>query len=224
MLSKRLTTLLAFCIAMNIVLLSVTNNLSLYVHPRYIIFSVVMSVIVMTLFYAASYEHTNKHAHITGKLSTATLLFVLLALLLPARSLSQQTAQSRLQSRQSTIADQPVSYDSFTQDFTHFSLQDWTTYLGSRPSAEQVVGKKARVIGFIFQDKGNKYIARFRLSCCAVDATPLTITLAKNELEQTLQVGEWYEADGKFELKDDAYFLSLTEAKLIDEPEDPYVF
>lgn len=214
---------LALCL--NMIYMYFTNNLKLYIHPRYELFSIIfVSIAVMLLVtnWIFSKEKEKNKLNIFGILIA---ILTAAAVLLPPTSLSERTASGRIQSSTKTVSQsQTTSYDNFSQDFTHFDIVDWTSLIATNPPDSQIVGKSARFIGFVFNNENNKYIARFRLSCCAVDATPLTIKLGTSPAIDNLAEGTWIEVIGIFEKKDSNFVLKVDSISQISEPEQPYVY
>lgn len=207
-------------------LLSVTGRITLYIHPRYVGFSVVMTIIA-TILLIASWPDDHKPAG-AGYTHLAVAAVALLAAALPAQTLSARVAGNRAAtppSLQQTV--QISSFDAFSKDFSRFSLQDWAVLLADPSNHEIVENKEASVSGFLFRDEQNRpFIARFKMSCCAVDATPITIPLTGN-LADGMSVNHWYAVRGDFKPAADqqpAYALHLTAAEPIEEPGDPYVY
>ena len=75
--------------------------------------------------------------------------------------------------------------------------------------------------GFAIIDNGEKSIARFRIACCSVDATPLTLRLDNSA---QVESDNWYAVKGSFILQDGEYALVPIEITPIEQPENPYVF
>lgn len=202
--------------------LNVEQTITRYVHPRYVIFTVVMALISLALLAVSiSYKHSQKSSG-----SKLLLLFALLVTSVPAFSLSERTASSRLQQSFTKLSTEQISFDSFSFDYSHFDIADWVSLISTAAQPSDVVDKKARVEGFIFSDQDNqKYIARFKLSCCAVDATPLSIAVNDNAQTGGLVDGKWYAMEGSFVLSTNGDFvLDPTKVEEIEEPADPYVF
>jgi len=212
-----------FCLV--ILNLFITGQLTLYIHPRYVLFTVSMitAAFIFLIISLRKYDNKKLRYKLTDLI---VVIMALVALILPASTLSYQTATNRLQTTKLSESTPDISsYDSFSQDFTHFDIVDWATLLSSQPPDNLVVGKNAKFYGFIFSDgDANKYIARFKLSCCAVDATPLTVRLINNDLTNTLDIGAWYEVEGKFIKENNQFLINLNTVKRIDEPEEPYVY
>jgi len=199
-----------------------TNDLTLYVHPRYTIFTVLFTCIALALLLFTS-------SHDKNSLSKSSLvlcvLIAVVAILLPARSLSERTAQLRSQTNITTNSNLVISsFDNFSQDYSHFKLQDWASFLSTSPDASQITSKKATIEGFIYEASGVRYIARFRLSCCAVDATPISIPLKKTEQTSQLTIGSWQRVEGVFVLENEVLVIEPTTLTEINEPEQPYVY
>ena len=216
----------AFFIALSMLTLEMSGKLSLYIHPRYIFFSTAMGIISL-IFICTSWREkktTNYYSQEISKVGVALSCLLLIMLYAPPQSLSQKTAQNRLQQNPNVAAHSKLSYDAFSQDFTYFDLQDWYSYLASQPAEDRIIGKKAHVNGFIFDASGTRYLARFQLSCCAVDATPLSLPLENDDVALSLTPGNWYEITGSFIKRSEKYVLKITVADPIPQPEDPYVF
>ncbi len=217
----KLVAITAATIALSIIIMATQNQLTLYIHPRYEFFTIVMAIIGLLLLLPTQ----RSHFHSSEKKSTFVLcLLVLCFMLLPPESLTPQTAQNRLQSSVVAQPQKTSSYDSYTRDYTHFDIQDWSTFFANAPAANQVVDKRALIEGFLLRDGQSLFIARFRLSCCAVDATPLTIQLAPNEKTTGLLSGSWYRFSGSFIEENAVYLLNADEVTQIPEPKEPYVF
>ncbi len=223
---KKYLQISALFIAMSILSLAKSGKLSLYIHPRYIFFSTAMGIMSL-IFICISWREKkakNYYYQKVSKVGVAVSCLLLIMLYAPPQSLSQKTAQNRLQQNPNVAVQSKLSYDAFSQDFTYFDLQDLYSYLASQPAADRIIGKRAHVNGFIFDNNGTRYLARFQLSCCAVDATPLSLALENDDIAQSLRPGDWYEITGSFMQKSQKYTLKITTAESIPEPKDPYVF
>ena len=209
-------------LSVGIVVFGIRGNLNLYVHPRYIFFSTVMAGLGVLLYLIHAYNHSVKDNQKFKKVWFFILGITFLALYLPARPLSSRAAQNRSQTSVFSNPTSGSSFDRFSQNYSHFTLQDWSSLLATSPTDEQVVGKKAIVEGFIFDTDDQRKLARFKLSCCAVDATPLAVTLKKTDEIMGLKTGSWQRLEGTFVADGDEYVLEVTKATQIDQPKEPY--
>ncbi|GHI06055.1 membrane protein [Streptomyces cellostaticus] len=91
-------------------------------------------------------------------------------------------------------------------------------------------GRSVRVTGFLALDRtGTPYLVRMALNCCAADAQPVKIALA-GKLPPVLQPDAWLEVTGTYSPKathdpvngGPIPYLSVTSAKPVPTPHDPY--
>ena len=182
---------------------------------------VVIALTVMSISSSDVASNTAKKHHWILAISA------LVVLSLPAQTLSPRIAEARKQTAASTIQNDQSTFDTYTTDYTHFDIQEWSNLLASHPRKESIENKEARISGFLyFDNSGNPNIARFRLSCCAVDATPLSIPLRISNFTQGLESGSWYEVTGKMlfdDIKND-FLLYVEQVDPIEAPKEQYVY
>jgi uncharacterized repeat protein (TIGR03943 family) len=215
---------LTLCVV--IIFTYIDGTLQLYIHPRYLNFTlgfVLIGAILLFVDVIRSKQYT------VNKSGWIVVFAALISLFLPPQSLSSQIAVSREnQSQYQNNSPDQTSYDSFSTDLKRFTIADWSRLLSSSPSDSQIVGKQASVDGFIFEnDKSQRFIARFQLTCCAVDATPLTVPLLDSEIINELPINSWAKITGKMvkvDNNDYPFQLSVEEIEQIPEPKDPYVY
>ncbi len=203
-----------------ILFLANTEQLTNYVHPRYVVFTVITVSVAIILLLVSFFQGKTKEPAI----SPAVWFCIILAipsLLFPPKTLSGRIASDRLQDHRYNNESIVTSFDSFSQDFSHFDIADWSNILSSNPNSEELADKKAVVEGFILKDNNEIYIARFRLSCCAVDATPLTVPLA--ESAKALENNKWYRIEGVF-VSQNGLRLNPVLISEIEEPNEPYIY
>ncbi|WP_307487165.1 DUF1980 domain-containing protein [Microbacterium trichothecenolyticum] len=147
--------------------LAAAGDLALYIHPRYVVFTVVLSVVGAGLFAAAvwvtatrrddGHGHGDEHDHehhaprrrgYTLSIATTGALVIVsgLALLVaPPTTLSAERALLI----ESAVDGGDVSRPSLIgNDPTRFSIRDWASILGSGATAADLVGQQAEVTGF----------------------------------------------------------------------------
>jgi uncharacterized repeat protein (TIGR03943 family) len=227
--------------------LAATGRLTLYVHPRYTLLTVIMAVLallVLVLLAAvgvspAAHEHRD-HDHVTrvsafGRLlvwsKAAVLICAALALLvIPPATLSSSARQNRElvtsgQALESTKVAALVGADPAT-----FSVKDWAALL-SQGGPEAVLGKQVNLSGYVL-DRGKEdvfFIARLVVSCCAVDAQPIGVPVYRPGWRAEVEPGAWITIQGAFvnnPSRDSQESLAIGVGSLanIEEPDQPYVF
>jgi uncharacterized repeat protein (TIGR03943 family) len=223
---------LTITLAISLLYAALTSRLSLYIHPRYIIFSVTSVGTGLLLFSIALIVQSSRNnpVHLDVIRSIPLYLLAGCALFLAPSALSQSLAVSRSSvSQQNNISETKHStLDTFSSDLTRFSIADWNNLLASRPSNEQIAGKQAALEGFLYTDEsGQLFVARFRLTCCAVDAMPLAVPLTASPELAKIESGDWVTITGVFNNSTDIlhpWQLAAETVIEIEEPDEPYIF
>lgn len=224
--------------------LAAAGDLTLYIHPRYVVFTVLLSLVGAALFAAAVWVtatgrgagHDHDHDHddhdhgprrASRALSTVmTVSLVVLAaaalLVAPPTTLSAERALST-----ASAADgggdtpRPTLVGS---DPTRFSVRDWASILGSGATAGDLVGQQADVTGFLLvDDAGSARIGRYAVTCCTVDAQLFAVPVVASDLPAEIRSGDWVRVTGTFTDDAGATHLSLTTVDAVEEPDDPYL-
>lgn len=218
--------------AVYITFLGATNQLGLYIHPRYTLFTVIMAVIAFIL---TSVDKSNIHddsSHRTFDLAMLPLIFLLVtALFLPARTLSSATVSQRTTDAGSiiTTADSKSSALLFAGSSKGLGIADWSRLLLTNTDANFYLNKPANVSGFVYDaafGDDTIWIARFVLTCCAVDAQPTGIPVRIPNWSSEYKQDEWIRVEGTFSLQPTArgeqIVLVPDKINKIDTPKDPY--
>lgn len=216
-----------------IVHLGINNNLDLYIHPRYINFTITMALIgLLLLSINFIYVNRQKESHRTSKIALAPLGAILIfALFVPAKSLTSATVSQRETDAGSIVAtndSKPVS-TLFAGSSRALKLADWSRLLSSNGDENYYTNKPAKVSGFIY-DAGLGtnvvWIARFIVKCCAVDAQPIGVPIYIKDWENLYEQDQWIEVEGEFLQKstDNGTQLVLEPTKVteIEQPRNPY--
>ena len=221
--------------AVYILSLGIMRDLDLYIHPRYVVFTLVMSAICATLavhHFVMSTKHPHgNHNDSNNYASKLTVLLLLVAIILPATSLSSATVSQRTVANIGSASqkDQQAVSSLFSGSSRALSLNDWARLLESNNDEAYYTNKTAKISGFVY-DAGlgadTVWLARFVVSCCAVDAQPVGVPVHINKWKDTYQQDQWLEVEGTFRQlqtdQGDVLVLEPTSLQSIDEPEDPY--
>ena len=221
--------------AVYVIYLGVRSQLDLYIHPRYVFFTITMSVIGLAVLLLNAYlsKDSDQHEHKQSKLLYLPMLFLILsAIFLPARTLSSATVSQRAidgGSIVSTSQSRPLSA-LFAGSTKSLELDDWSRLLAVNKDPSFYDNKPATVSGFIY-DAGlgddTVWLARFVLTCCAVDAQPVGVPVQIKDWQAEYDQDEWVEAEGRFKPGETALgeqlILIPDVTSKIDEPDEPYV-
>jgi putative membrane protein len=215
---SRIPIIASILFAVVVLVLAVNNQLSLYIHPRYLTFTVTMALfgLLMLILSRQTYPLTTSWGFV--------ILLGCMALFIPAQSLSQNIAGDRIQTQ---IASQNVatsSYERFSTDLRRFDVRDWAVYLNTNPPDSAVLNKELMVEGFILRNNGNTYLARYQLTCCAVDASPHTLKIMETPEIASIPEGDWLRIVGRMYINGGEFIAIIDEYERIEEPEQPYVY
>jgi uncharacterized repeat protein (TIGR03943 family) len=234
--------------------LGATGRLELYIHPRYVVFTIVMAVIGGAASIAAflalpgrsEHHHDHDHDHdelpespprtgwraavaITG--SALLVVGAVVALLvLPPATLTSATAENR-DIAGSTALSSADTTQLVGGDSTTFTVKDWATLLHQGLGDDFFAGKPAAISGFLVatDDPDIVYVARFLVTCCAVDAQPLAVPVLLPGWQDELAADDWVEVTGGFSPNPDAgatepMVLIPDSVAQIEQPAQPYVY
>jgi uncharacterized repeat protein (TIGR03943 family) len=225
--------------------LAATGQLTLYVHPRYTVFTVVMAVVAAVLLLAAvavrpGHRDQVDHDHSApadyrdralGWFRLAVLVGAAFALLVvPPATLSPRMLASRdivSTGQQLDRIDLPSLQGG---NSATFSLKDWAALLQQGGSAA-VLGQDVDISGYVL-DQGEEdvfFIARMTVTCCAVDAQPVGLPVHRPNWKDEFRPSTWIALKGT--LVEDAgrsgrhpTLIRVSTLTRIDEPDNPYVF
>jgi uncharacterized repeat protein (TIGR03943 family) len=227
--------------------LAATGRLTLYVHPRYTLLTVMMAVLTLLLLVLAAAvgvssdaDEDSDHDHVTrvsafGRLliwsKAAVLICAALALLvIPPATLSSSARQNRELVTSGQALDSTKVAALVGADPATFSVKDWAALL-SQGGPEAVLGQQVNLSGYVL-DRGKEdvfFIARLVVSCCAVDAQPIGVPVYRPGWRAEVEPGAWITIEGAFvnnPSRDSQESVAIGVGSLahIDEPDQPYVF
>lgn len=236
--------------------LAVTGGLALYIHPRYFGFTITMAAIAGVVVLGAivvvvraarreragrSAEHSDHdHAASTetragrtwrGIAGVAVVAAVGGALLvLPPSTLTTVLVDQRDMNASAAEADGEVELAG--ADTAQFTVKDWAALLRQGADATTLAGMTPTLVGFVTPDPDDPenvfFVARFTVTCCAVDAQPVGVPVHKPGWQQEHPVDSWVEVTGPFVANPSATSAELvavapSTVTPIEQPADPYV-
>ncbi|MEL0626603.1 TIGR03943 family protein [Salinibacterium amurskyense] len=226
--------------------LAATQQLVLYIHPRYVVFTVVMAVIALVIgvlsvaVRPADTEGTAPRrgwSRVVGGLALVLSgAMALTMVLVPPTTLSSATASQR------DIVGSTVGSDSQNADevenaddelIASFTVVDWASLLRQTSDPSFYANKKADVVGFITpsEDDPNDifYVSRFTVTCCAVDAQPAGVAVYAPDWQNDFEIDGWVEVTGSFETnpsaRSDLPLVLVPETMTsVERPSEPYLY
>lgn len=243
--------LLATLLTVATIWLALSGRLGLYIHPRYFVFTVIMATIggiavlagyIVRQRRADAHDHEHDHDAATasgGRMrgalavagSAAIVLVSAIALVaLPPTTLSASLAGDREVNASIDLGDEaPTLVGGDTSEFT---VKDWAVLIRQGGSDAVLRSSTPTITGFVVPIEGRSdafSVARYSITCCAVDAQPFGVTVVMPGWQDQFEAGDWVAASGRFVENPDAsaaamWALESTETVAIEEPSDPYVF
>ena len=225
--------------------LAVTNQLILYIHPRYVLFTVIMAVVALVFVAASAFLREPHDADAQPSrlqngisLSAAGLSVVIAAGLIvvpPATLTSATLAQREINGTGLGQETQSVAAASATSDaaFAKFTVVDWSSLLRQTSDIAFYAGKPADVVGFVSADPDDPqnmyYVSRFIITCCAVDAQPVGVPVYEPGWSDKYGVDDWVRVSGGFgsnpsQASEQSIALLPEEATKVDQPGEPYLY
>jgi uncharacterized repeat protein (TIGR03943 family) len=236
---------LALVVTVATVWLAASGQLVLYIHPRYVVFTVIMAVLALAVG-IASFVARPAHDHEEpvrgwekGVSIAAVALSVVIALALvivPPTTLTSATVEQRAINSTGVGADvkslQDVADDS-NAAFAKFTVRDWASLLAQSSDPAFYDGKPADVVGFVTADPDDPenvfYVSRFIVTCCAVDAQPVGVPVYSPNWQGDYPVDGWVQVTGEFASNpssESAQAIALvpTSIETTGTPSAPYLF
>jgi putative membrane protein len=218
------TALLALA-AIMVIRLSFLQQLNLYIHPRYIIFTIVMTCIATALIAIDLTRGTNKKTKLS--LSVLPLIIVLFfGLGFPAKSLTSSTVNQRLVEGTKPLAASGAEVNEmFANSSRSLSLEDWTRVIAASSDDSYFANKPAKISGFVYgggSDPNTFSLSRFLVTCCAIDAQPIGVNVYAESWKNQFEEDQWLEVEGEFKSVEGEILLIPNSITKIEEPDNPY--
>ncbi len=214
-----------------------TGKLDLYIHPRYIWFTTLMSCLALAVLVLEFWrrpqpkKHTASQPVVTVALSCVCLVVGVSLLVTKPAALSSSTANQRGINAASLDLSAQTSNVAITAgtDYSRFSIRDWASLLGQSTGPELFAGKQVHVIGFVSPVDGSPnmfYVSRFVITCCAIDARPIGVPVYLPEWQSTYKDNEWVEVSGVFAKHPNTgtagVAIQPNSISKVSQPSDPY--
>lgn len=118
-------------------------------------------------------------------------------------------------------------------DYSSFTVKDWAGLLRQGADEDFLAGKDPTLIGFVTPDTDDPenvfYVARFVVTCCAVDATPIGVPVYSPGWQEEYSVDDWVSITGTFAANpsiDSMQAIAIIPTEIVPtaQPAEPYVY
>ena len=216
-----------------LLLLILTGNLSNYINLRFawlVYIGAAVFFLLALVNLAGALKPADEHKHEHYQIGWDILLIVafplLLALLIPSRSLGIEAINGGVSVSPVGIA----SAAAFSRNPLDRNVLDWLREF-NRAAPATFNGMPAAVVGFVYLEPSfaadDFMLSRFTMSCCVADAFPIGMPVRSAETS-TLTAGDWVRVTGTLKAAEfDSDFLPVLLAESlerVDEPQQPYLY
>ena len=223
--------------------LAIAGKLTLYIHPRYLVFTVLMAFVALVLIAAAFTAPRHTDPARRRRVGLASIAGVVVAaavaggmLVLPPATLTTATADQRALNSTTIGAEAQSVESASTQSgaaFARFTVVDWASLLRQTSDPAFYSGKSVDVVGFITGSDDDPqniyYVSRFIITCCAVDAQPVGVAVYQPGWSAALAEGDWVHLEGEFAASPStaggpSIVLRPDTTESVEEPSEPYLY
>ena len=201
------------------------NELGSYIHPRFNTFTIAFSALGLGLMIVALLQHGRSIMQATPQwLSWVVFLGSAGLALVPPLTLSAASVISR-----ASEASYAASTTRLHARYDQFTVKDWSSLLAQTPDPISLVGKPVAFEAFVSRPASTAapaLLSRFSVTCCAVDAQPISLPARSTELE-SLSANQWVKITGVWARDPTSSTgISITVHTLdtIAQPKEPYVY
>lgn len=232
--------------------LGAEGRLGFYIHPRYNLFTIAMASIAIVLLVIAvatkrAGDHDHDHSHPEGRrgprqrrlargesVSLGFVVAVVAAVLvLPPATLSSATADNRSSNAVDALGTPEVlDGEGGLELYETLTVRDWASLLSQNQNPSYYRGKPVNTVGIVTASEGSPdvfLLTRFVVTCCAVDAQPVSIPVYMPGWQDEVTLDSWVRIEGGFQPSPSGVSgspvvivpLSITDEEV---PNEPYLF
>jgi uncharacterized repeat protein (TIGR03943 family) len=204
------------------------EKIGFLINPSYYYWVLAASIfsLIMVCLYALPYKYILLKPKNTYEILLSIFSIALLAssFVIPINPLGSQNANSF---NQKSIVKKPntqLTVLKSPETITTLSLSDWLSTLTYATSSEEYNGQRVEIKGFVSKHTDLGYhLSVYRISCCVVDASLITIEIKTNEKPA---LDSWYAVEGVIgyngQKPNQTFFVELIKQNQIPTPNNPY--
>lgn len=219
--------------------------LGFYIHPRYNVFTITMAAVAVVLLVIAALtrgqknEHDHRHSRprrtraIEGVSGLLVIGVAIGAVVLPPATLSSATAENRSSNEIDALGGATVpDGDGSAEIFATLTVRDWASLLSQNQNPSFYRGKPVNTIGIVSASDSSPdvfLLTRFVVTCCAVDAQPVSIPVFLPGWQNDVAPDSWVRIEGGFqpspsEVTQSSVVLVPLSITPEEVPREPYLF
>lgn len=206
-----------------------SDQLVLYIHPRYTPLVVATGIVLLVLAVVKIWGANTAHTTIQGRASIYALLLVpvTLGVLIPAMPVGSNLVDAQ---QINATGRMYGSNHANTADTAQWNLLDWM-YARYNTDVAATEGKPVDVVGFVFREPGQATdeftVVRYTLSCCVADRRGVFLPV-RWEGAETLHNDQWVNVRGMIAAQSNNGVTDFTVVKAkvqpVEQPATPYLY
>ena len=228
--------------------LTVSGQLGLYIHPRYFWFTAAMAAVALVFVAVAlllprQRDHAHEHEEAPdaadrrrprawrGRVAVGASAVLLVAVTAALLALPPTTLSSALAGNRDLNAAGVVGQDAVELaqgDPATFTVKDWAVLIADGAADSTLGAAQPELLGFVVADpdspESSFAVARYVMTCCAVDAQPVGVPVELPGWQERFADGAWVDVRGRFVERDEGWVLLADSAEPVDAPAEPYVY
>jgi uncharacterized repeat protein (TIGR03943 family) len=221
----------------------IKSQLLWYINNRFTILTeigmVLLMIVTLRFFWealSAGEQHHNdesiQHEHKPAASNVWILVIpLLIGFLIPAKPLGSTAVSAKGLTTTSALISSNSSSKPFATESEQRNVLDWVKLFYFEQDLSTYTGQKASVIGFVYFDdrlpKGQFFVSRFILACCAADAYAVGM-IVQPPAGTSVKQDEWLQVKGPVEVVSfDGHNSPLIRAETItpvSQPDQPYLY
>lgn len=164
------------------------------------------------------------------------IITLAIGIIIPPRVLSISSSFSMPQNtpeiQKEYMPNNIVKYLHLDTDSRKYSFSDWLNIRGLDNNFSFQKDKKVHLIGMVGVVEGVSsdifFIERYRITCCAIDATPYGFPVSLGDWRNNFSENDWVEVSGKFRVEKrkgiNKLIIIPDQINKIPQPDDPYMY
>jgi uncharacterized repeat protein (TIGR03943 family) len=238
-------TLLLFALLLFLGMKVLTNQLTWYINARFVtiaeigilFLAILVFRLVMELRHSRHdhhHDHEHDQEHAVSPVNLMIMLIpLLIGILIPARPLGASSISTKGFTISSALISAQVVSHQFETESEQRNILDWVTLFDVEDDLQPLMGQQASVVGFVYQDerlpKGQFFVSRIVISCCAADGFPVGMIVDWPEAA-LLKQDTWVRVSGPldkthFDKQPQAIpFIRAKTVEVVAQPAYPYLF
>jgi putative membrane protein len=236
-------TLLLFALLLFLGLKAITSQLTWYINARFLTIAQIgilfLAILVFRLVLELRRSHS-EHDHEHDQEPTVNpfnllimLIPLLIGILIPARPLGASSISAKGFTTSSALISSQAASHEFETESEQRDILDWVTLFDVEDDLKPLMGQQASVVGFVYQDerlpKGQFFVSRIVVSCCAADGFPVVMIVDWPEAA-SLKQDTWVRVSGPvdqthFDQQPQSIpFIRAKTVEVVAQPAYPYLF